>query len=472
MSTPTDHPIHPTVEQRRSAGRAARKAVPRSSHGELHLTADRPDPVALLEEQAQSRVPELVPIRYGRMLVSPFTFYRGAARVMAVDLAAGPHSGLEVQLCGDAHLANFGVFGSPERRMVFDLNDFDETHTGPFEWDVKRLVASLEIAGRDRGFSATERSSVVVTSSAAYRTAMADFATKHELEVWYARLDVDAFMAELGPQIRDAERRRAEKNLSSARAKDSLRAFNKLTEVVDGERRIISDPPLVVPLRDLLDDEQANRFRDEISKLLDGYRSTLSSDRRHLLDRYRLVDIGRKVVGVGSVGTRAWILLLLGRDDSDPLFLQAKEAQASVLEGLSGTSPFDQAGQRVVEGQRLMQASSDIFLGWQRIPGELSLSGRPHDYYIRQLADWKGSARVDRMDPEALAVYGRLCGWTLARAHARSGDRVAISGYLGNGTAFDRAMATFASSYADRNEADHALLAAAAANGRIAVEAG
>ena len=461
----------PDPSDARRAGRAVRSVLPRSAHSEVAL-ADRADPVDLLVEQAASRVADLVPVRYGRMLVSPFTFYRGAAKVMAADLAASPNSGLTVQLCGDAHLMNFGGFASPERRLVFDLNDFDETLPGPFEWDVKRLAASIEIAGRDRGLSSAERVTSVASTVSAYRKAMVDFAAMKHLAVWYAHLDVEATFAEIGPQLSPQHRRRATKNLSAARAKDSMRAFGRLTHVVDGTRRIISDPPIVVPTVDLLSAEQADRFERDLAVLLAGYRMTLSEDRRQLFDRYRLVDVARKVVGVGSVGTRAWILLFLGRDGDDPLFLQAKEAQASVLEGHAPASVHDNAGERVVAGQRLMQASSDIFLGWQRVPAETSMDGQSHDYYVRQLADMKGSARVDRMDGSGLALYGRLCGWTLARAHARSGDRIAIAAYLGRGSAFDRAITEFASTYADQNERDHAALAQAAADGRITVQAG
>jgi uncharacterized protein (DUF2252 family) len=448
-------------------GRAARKAVPRRSHAEVAAPPVQRDPVAILRAQDAARVADLVPIRYGRMLVSPFTFYRGAAKIMATDLAAGPSSGLTVQLCGDAHLSNFGAFGSPERRLVFDLNDFDETLPGPFEWDVKRLAASVEIAGRDRGLAGSQRRAAVAATVAEYRRVMTDLAGQKELEVWYAHLDVDSALAKLEDELTPAARKRSAKSVAAARAKDSMRAFSKLTEVVDGNRQIISDPPLVVPLRELLSPGQATRLRDEMTTLVDGYRATLADDRRHLFDQYQLVDIARKVVGVGSVGTRAWILLLLGRDEGDPLFLQAKEAGPSVLEDHLGASIYDQAGQRVVAGQRLMQTTSDIFLGWQRISAETSADGRPHDYYIRQLADWKGSAKVDRMDAGALTQYGQLCGWTLARAHARSGDRIAIASYLGGSDSFDRAIATFAATYADQNERDHARLTAAADAGEI-----
>ena len=461
-----------SADASREAGRAVREQLPRSAQGDASFGAGRPDPVALLVAQAETRVPDLVPIRYGRMLVSPFTFYRGAAKIMAADLAATPNSGLTVQLCGDAHLMNFGVFGSPERRLVFDLNDFDETLPGPFEWDVKRLAASVEIAGRDRGFSGGKRTAAVMATVAAYRTAMRDFAAMKDLEVWYARLDADLVLQEMRKELAPQRQRRAKSDLSAARAKDSLRAFDRLTGVVDGERRIISDPPLVVPVIDLLGPERAKQHEDELAELLARYRMTLSEDRRHLLDGFRMVDLARKVVGVGSVGTNAWIVLLLGRDADDALFLQAKEAQASVLEGYLAPSVHDSSGERVVVGQRLMQASSDIFLGWQRVPADLSHDGVSRDYYVRQLADMKGSARVDRMDAADLNRYGRLCGWTLARAHARSGDRIAIAGYLGRSPVFDRAIAEFARTYADQNERDHDALAHAAKDGSVIAEAG
>lgn len=457
--------LHLTTAERRARGKAARAEVPRSSHGRFEPGPARPDPVALLQSQAESRVPELVPVRYGRMLVSPFTFYRGAALVMAADLANGPRSGLQVQLCGDAHLANFGAFASPERRLVFDLNDFDETLPGPFEWDVKRLAASFEVAGRDRGFTAKERRSIVREVAATYRSAMADFAAMGTLEVWYARLDVEDNLATIRERVTATRRKAFDKNVAKARSRDSLQAFEKLTTVVDGERRIISDPPLIVPIEELAEAAQSAHLLDRLGDLLRRYRESLTTDRRHLLEQYRLAHVARKVVGVGSVGTRAWILLLLSGDGDDPLFLQAKEAQPSVLEGFLGRSAYPTSGQRVVAGQRLMQASSDIFLGWERV--DAGLDGQPRDFYLRQLRDWKGSADIDAMDPATMTTYAGMCGWTLARAHARSGDRVAIAAYLGSGDAFDRAITAFASSYADVNERDYEALRAAAADGRI-----
>jgi uncharacterized protein (DUF2252 family) len=414
-------------------------------------------------------VPELVPIRYGRMLVSPFTFYRGAAYLMASDLADGARTGLHTQLCGDAHLSNFGAYAAPDRRLVFSLNDFDETLPGPFEWDVKRLVASFAVAGRDRGFGTKARAAINAAVSAAYREAMAGYAGMRNLDIWYDRIEIEQLAESFRATASAEQRKRMEKNLAKIRTKDSLRAFNKLTEVVDGEPRIVSDPPLIVPIDELARGD-AWRVRDGAQNLIRAYRRTLAGDRRKLLERFRFVDLARKVVGVGSVGTRAWIVLMLGRDGEDPLFLQAKEAQASVLEPFLGRSEYANHGQRIVEGQRLMQAASDIFLGW--IHAEEGLDGQPRDFYIRQLWDAKGSAIVELMEPNALMVYGRLCGQTLAKAHARSGDPIAIASYLGTSDTFDRAMAAFAERYADQNKRDYAKLKKAAASGVITAETG
>jgi uncharacterized protein (DUF2252 family) len=460
---------HFSPAERLARGKAARAEVPRRSHGEWEPARERPDPVELLQEQAASRVPELVPIRYGRMLVSPFTFYRGAAYLMASDLSDGPRSGLHAQLCGDAHLSNFGVYAAPDRRLVFSVNDFDETLPGPFEWDVKRLVASFAVAGRDRGFDTKTRTKINSAVSAAYREAIAAYAGMGNLDIWYDRIDVEQVVASFRALADAAQRKRMDKNLAKARTKDSLAAFNKLTEVVDGERRIVSNPPLIVPI-DELAGENAAAAREGVQTLIRAYRRTLAGDRRKLLERFRVVDLARKVVGVGSVGTRAWIVLLLGRDGDDPLFLQAKEAQSSVLEPFLGKSQYANHGQRVVEGQRLMQAASDIFLGW--IHTEEGLDGEPRDFYLRQLWDAKGSAIVELMEPNALMVYGRLCGQTLAKGHARSGDPIAIAAYLGTSDAFDRAMAAFAETYADQNERDYDTLKQAAAAGVVDVEAG
>jgi uncharacterized protein (DUF2252 family) len=456
---------HPSAEERAERGREARARCPRSSHGRWEPAADRPDPVTLLEEQAASRVPELVPLRYGRMLVSPFTFYRGAALLMATDLAGTPRSGVNAQLCGDAHLSNFGVFASPERRLMFDINDFDETLPGPWEWDVKRLAASFEIAGRDRGFSPQERRAVVTAGVEEYRTRMRGYAAARNLDVWYAHIEVSQIMDALRTGATKKQRAKAEANVAKARTRDSMHAFAKLTHEVDGRRRIISDPPLVVPVEELLPaGAERAQVENELHALLRSYRRTLTSDRRELLASFEYVHAARKVVGVGSVGTRAWILLLLGRDGQDPLFLQAKEAQASVLERFASRSAHPNQGQRVVAGQRLMQAASDIFLGWQRVTG---LDGVARDFYLRQLRDWKGSADVDTMSSGVMTAYARICGATLARAHARSGDRIAIASYLGSGDVFDRAVADFAATYADQNERDYALLEAAVRSGRL-----
>ncbi len=460
----------PAPEERVARGRAARSECPRSSHGRWEPAADRPDPVALLQEQAASRVPELVPLRYGRMLVSPFTFYRGAALIMASDLASTPRSGLRTQICGDAHLSNFGVFASPERQLMFDINDFDETLPGPWEWDVKRLGASFEIAGRDRGFAPDSRRAVVEAGVHEYRTRMGRFAAARNLDVWYAHIEISRVLADLESTVTKKQRAKARANVAKARTRDSMQAFAKLTHEVDGERRIVSDPPLVVPVEDLL---PAGADREGVEEALRGllrsYRRTLETDRRELLESFDYVHAARKVVGVGSVGTRAWILLLLGRDDQDPLFLQAKEAQESVLERFVGRSRYPNHGRRVVAGQRLMQAASDIFLGWERVTG---LDGQPRDFYVRQLRDWKGSAEVDDMDPAAMTAYSRMCGAALARAHARSGDRIAIASYLGKGDTFDRAVADFAAAYADQNERDYAAMVAAVDSGRLEAETG
>jgi uncharacterized protein (DUF2252 family) len=404
------------------------------------------------------------------MLVSPFTFYRGAALIMANDLAATPTTSLRVQLCGDAHLSNFGVFASPARRAVFDINDFDETLPGPFEWDVKRLAASLEVAGRDRGFADAEREAIVRTCVASYRTAMAGFAEQTNLEVFYARFDVEEMFARFRASVPAKLYKRAEKNLAKARTKDSMQALAKLTHEVDGQPRISADPPLIVPVHDLLPDERAGEFHEWAHARLREYRRTLETDRRRLLERYEFVDLARKVVGVGSVGTRAWIALFLGRDRQDPLFLQLKEAQPSVLEQFAGRSDYRNAGHRVVSGQRLMQAASDIFLGWFHVTD--GLDGGERDYYVRQLRDWKGSAEIEAMVPKGMRIYAEMCGWTLARAHARSGDTVAIAAYLGKGDAFDRAIATFSGQYADQNERDYEALTEAVASGRLEAQTG
>jgi uncharacterized protein (DUF2252 family) len=459
---------HRTAAERAAGGKAARKKAPLVSLGEWQPRADRPDPVALLEEQATTRVPELVPIRYGRMLTSPFAFYRGAAYLMASDLAAEPRTGLAAQLCGDAHLCNFGGFASAERTLVFSVNDFDETLPGPFEWDVRRLFASLAVAGRQLGLDGAARRRIIVAAAARYRTAMASFAAMSAMEVWYARLDADRVLADYGSQDKRKDAKMLRRTIEKAHTKDNTKALAKLTRVVDGERRIIGDPPLIVPVRDILGEDALERS-GEVRRIVRTYRRSLPRDRRRLLERYRVVDVARKVVGVGSVGTRTWIALLLGRDDEDALFLQFKEAQRSVLEPFLTKSEFANSGQRVVEGQRLMQSSSDIMLGWDRIPG---IDGLARDFYVRQLWDWKASADVDAMDERQLQTYGEMCAWTLARAHARSGDPIAISAYLGKSTKFDEALVVFAEAYADQNERDHAALERAVADGRVVAQSG
>jgi uncharacterized protein (DUF2252 family) len=412
-------------------------------------------------------VQELVPIRYGRMLASPFSFYRGGAAIMAADLAAGPRSGLEAQLCGDAHLSNFGGFAAPDRTHLFDVNDFDETLPGPFEWDVKRLAASVAIAGRTQGFDDRERRSAVLAAAGEYRQAMRRFAAMRNVDVWYARLNIEKLLARWGSEASRRQRRQVEAAVAKAEHKDSLRALRKLTREVDGEPRIVSDPPLIIPVEELAPGAAGAAVATAIEEMLSTYRETLDRERRVLMEGYRYTHLARKVVGVGSVGTRAWIALLLGRDSDDPLFLQVKEAQPSVLEPFAAKSRFSHQGQRVVEGQRLMQAASDILLGWLTADG---IDSRRRDFYVRQLWDWKESAELERMAPNDMATYGQLCGWTLARAHARSGDRIAIAAYLGGGDVFDRAMADFAESYADQNERDYAALVGAANAGRVPLQ--
>jgi uncharacterized protein (DUF2252 family) len=452
-------------------GAFARDTTPPAAHASMRAEVGHRDPIAILERQAASRVPELVPIRHGRMLASPFAFFRGAAAVMAADLAGSPDSGLRVQLCGDAHLANFGLFASPERRLVFDLNDFDETHPGPWEWDVKRLAASLEIAARGNDFGRKHRRAIQLAAVRSYQDAMREFAVMRELDVWYAQADVADLKESLKDQLKKARRKEVDKSIARARTRNSRRSMGKLTKLEDGHRHIIADPPLIMPLRDLLPDTERAAFEDRARVLLGNYRRTLQSDRRTLLDKFEYVDMARKVVGVGSVGTRCWITLMYGRDEDDPLFLQIKEAQRSVVEEYGGIAPEPEhpecQGKRVVDGQRLMQAASDIFLGWETADG---IDGARRHFYVRQLADWKGSANVEDMVPDGMLAYGRLCGWTLARAHARSGDRVAIATYLGDDTTFAHAVAEFAAAYADQNERDYAAMRAAMRSGRIAVE--
>ena len=468
---------HLSVDERRAKGKEARNRTPPASHTPWASATDRPDPVALLEEQNVTREPDLVPVRHGRMLVSPFTFYRGTAKIMAADLAATPTAGLEVQLCGDAHLLNFGVFASPERRLLFDLNDFDETLPGPFEYDVKRLAASFTIAARNNGFTKVDTRAATLASVAAYREAMASFAAMGTLDIWYAHLDEDELLKAVQSAAAKASKaskkaakaakqaeRTARKSAAKAHTRDSLQALSKLGELVDGQYRIVSQPPIVVPARELETTYgvSAETLEGVIHKQYRAYRATLRDDQRQLLERFRMVDMARKVVGVGSVGTRAYIVLLQGRDQRDPLFLQVKEATASVLEAYLPKSRYKQPGERVVRGQRMIQAASDIFLGWTRGQVEANRS-----YYWRQLRDMKGSAEVESMAPVGLGFYDRTCGWTLARAHARSGDPIAIAEYLGENDQFDRSISDFAKRYADQNELDYQAFADAIRSGRL-----
>ncbi len=477
---------HPSIDERRAEGKGARTRTPPSSHSGWHPAADRPDPVTLLAEQNATREPDLVPVRHGRMMASPFTFYRGAARIMAADLKDTPVAGLSAQLCGDAHLSNFGAFASPERRLLFDLNDFDETLPGPFEYDVKRMAASFTIAARNNGFAKADTRAATLASVRAYREAMAGFAQMGTMDIWYAYLDEDELMASIrtavagtkkeakpakkgGKKAKEEGRlakvaqKRAVKTAEKAHTRDSLQALSKLSELVDGTYRIVSQPPVVVPFRDWTATYglPAGEVDKVIREQFRAYRATLQDDRRHLLERFEVVDAARKVVGVGSVGTRAFIVLLQGRDAQDPLFLQVKEATASVLEPYVGKSRYRQHGERVVQGQRMMQAASDIYLGWTK-----GVDVR-RSFYWRQLRDMKGSALVEQMMPIGLTFYAGICGWTLARAHARSGDPVAIAAYLGESDAFDKSITDFSQRYADQNEQDYEQFVKAVRSGRL-----
>ena len=465
-SASTGAPGAPTAQQ--VSGRKARKSVPRRDLGTWEPPADRADPVSILEAQNAARAQELVPLRFERMSVSPFTFYRGAAAIMAHDLGSRPRTDLQVQLVGDAHLANFGGFATPERNLVFDLNDFDETHPGPFEWDVQRLVASFAVAARNARLSAERSSTLTETVTTSYVQAMAQFAGMDRMSVWYTRMTVDYIADRWGDDETISRRRRAmfQRRLRKARAKDSQRAVSRYTQVgPDGQLHIISQPPLVVPLTELFSHATQDEVRGLAESVIDQYRQTLPNDRAALLSGYRPVDVARKVVGVGSVGTRCWISLLVAEDDqSDDLVLQVKEAGPSVLEAVTGPSAYANHGQRVVEGQRLVQAASDILLGWARVPG---LDGAMHDYYVRQMWDWKTSADLEGFEYDAMLLYAHLCGWTLARAHARTGPRKALAAYLGSGRPFTRAMTEFAESYADQNQRDYDALIAAIESGRV-----
>ncbi|MBS1860377.1 MAG: DUF2252 domain-containing protein [Actinobacteria bacterium] len=445
-------------------GRGARAAVPRSGHADWEPAAERQDPVAILRRQAETRVAELLPIRYGRMVASPFTFYRGAAAVMAADLARTPNSGLTVQVCGDAHISNFGGFAAPDRRLVFGPNDFDETLPGPWEWDVKRMAVSIEIAARELGLAAKRRRRIVAGAVAQYREGMREFAAETMLQAWYERLDAAELTARFGTRLDADGRELFDRTFAKGRRKDSARAARKLTEVVDGELRFVPAPPLLTPLRDLHASTDPDERAAWVHELLDSYAAGLHADREHLFRSYRFVDMARKVVGVGSVGTRAWVFLFVSHGAGDPLVLQAKEAVASVLEPHLAASAYENHGERVVRGQRMMQAATDIFLSWQRSTG---LDGLEHDFYVRQLWDWKASADLSRLSERGLVTYTRACAWALARSHARSGDRLAIAAYLGKGDRFEAAIAEFSIRYADQNEADHRRLVEAIAAGEL-----
>ncbi len=449
-----------STKERRRAGKALRKQVPRSSHGDWSPPANRPDPVDTLTSQNRNRLQWLVPVRHGRMQESAFAFYRGGAKVMAADLAVTPVTGLTVQVCGDAHLLNFGGFGSPERQLLFDINDFDETLVGPWEWDIKRLAASLVIAGRYNEFDASSCAQAAQAAVERYRLAMAEFAEMRVIDVWYAILNAEDILALVKDRGTKRHRKRVSKTIAKARSKNSLHVLSKLTELVEGRYRIRNDPPFVVPLRALPRADDPAELEAVVRAGFESYLSTLPDSRRPLLERYRMVDFAVKVVGVGSVGTRCFIMLLEGRDQNDPLFLQIKEATPSVLEDYLPPSPYQNHGQRVVDGQRLMQTASDVFLGWtRRIKG--------HHYYVRHLKDMKGSDKVEEQTPEEMRAYARLCGWTLAKAHARSGDPIAISGYLGSGQVFDLAVTEFAEKYADQNERDYVAFTEAIRSGEI-----
>jgi uncharacterized protein (DUF2252 family) len=453
-----------TVAERVARGVSLREEVPVERHGSWVEPEGRADPIAILERQGANREPTLLPIRYGRMAASAFAFYRGGAAIMAADLSGTPVSGLRVQLCGDAHLLNFGLFDTPERSLVFGLNDFDETLPGPSEWDVKRLVASIEIAGRDLCFTPEERTAAVAACARAYREALHEFAAQRNIEVWYARMSAEELRDRLAATGDHATAKEARKRVRQALQRDHLRAFDRLIEHDDTKLRFVNRPPLLTPAEDLLDEHGREIYVETLRTQLREYRESLPPDRRSLIESYRFVDLARKVVGVGSVGTRAWVVLLMGRDAGDPLILQLKEAQRSVLAPYAGDVEHGSQGRRVVEGQRLMQATSDHLLGYTHQAG---FDGQPRDFYVRQLWDGKASIDVTHLTPSGLRVYAESCGWTLARGHARSGDRIALAAYAGDNAAYDDAMAAFATAYADTNERDHACLVEAIATGRL-----
>ena len=458
-----------TPTERAAFGREARAKVPRASHGRWAPPTRRTDPLDILALQATTRVADLVPIRYGRMSESAFAFYRGAAAVMAADLAHEEPTGLTTQLCGDAHLMNFGTFSAPDRDLLFDVNDFDETIPGPFEWDIKRLAASLEIAARSREFDPGTGAAIVRRGTASYRRALWDFAAMADLQIWYTRLDGAAILQRWGAEASAQMLRTFERTAAKAQSKTHLAALAKLTHEVDGRLRFIDNPPLIMPAESLFTDVYASQTINNLYDALTEYRHTLSGDRQRLLDKYEYVDLARKVVGVGSVGTRCWVALFTGRDNQDPLFLQVKEAEAAVGEPFLGASEYRHHGERVVQGQRLMQGASDIFLGWDRFTGD---DGVTRDFYLRQLWDGKGSAVIEKMEPAGLGIYAEMCGWALARAHARAGDAIAMASYLGRGDRFDRAMAEFASAYADQTQRDFESFTRAIADGRVVATPG
>ena len=459
---------HLTQAERTAQGKDARRRLPRDRHGDWDVTQRQIQPLDLLAEQATTRLPDLVPIRHARMAASPFAYYRGAALPMAADLSTRPNSGLRVQLCGDAHLSNFGGFASPERDLVFDINDFDETAPGPFEWDLKRLCASLEIASRELGFDAGTARAITLAGARSYQKAIREFAAMTALDVWYARLDVQGLVQRWGGSADAKQMRTFRRVTKAATSKNEIKARAKLTKPGPDGLRFRSDPPLLVPVRELVGEIEAQAGLELVHEMIRSYRRTLQANRRHLLETYRYVDLARKVVGVGSVGTRCWVALFVGRSDDDTLILQVKEAEASVLERFAGSSAYRNHGQRVVQGQQLMQAASDIFLGWHRVAQ--GLDGKQHDYYARQLWDWKVSAAIETMLPAGMTIYAEMCGWTLARAHARSGDPLVIGTYIGASDMFPQALARFAHAYADQNEADHRSLADAIADGRVAAD--
>jgi uncharacterized protein (DUF2252 family) len=458
-----------TPTERTARGKALRKEVPHERHANWSVPKKRSDPVAILEKQSAERMPDLVPIRYGRMSTSAFAFFRGGAALMAADLAGTATSGLQAQLCGDAHLMNFGLFETPERSLIFGLNDFDETLPGPFEWDVKRLAASMEVAGRELGLSTAERSAAVLGTMRAYREGMTEFAAMRDLDVWYARLPATELQAKLKAGAGDKAGKEVERQVHKSLQRDHLRAFDRLLRDEGGEIRFVSEPPVLVPAEELLNDEQRQRYVEVIHSFLTQYRESLSPHIRALMERYRFLHIARKVVGVGSVGTRTWVVLFVGRDTDDPLLLQLKEAKRSVLEPYTVPTHCESQGRRVIEGQRFMQAASDPLLGWYHLR---AFDGKVHDFYVRQLWDGKASFDIGRFSPEALRCYGEACGWTLARGHARSGDRIAIASYLGGDDTFDRAVAAFATAYARVTEDDHRRLIAAIHEGRVTAQPG